>query len=182
MSPIPDPSTGDARHHRNAVSHETIHRRVGAALAAAGASPDQIDEISQAAVVEAWVRDAAIRDRDKVVSYAVTIAMRHLAAERRMCARLSPLTARGADLVDESDLGVWVERAELGELVMDALMQLTERDRYLVLGSLEGLDIDTMAAATGLKRESVATSACRARKRLRAHLVDRSLGADGLAA
>lgn len=182
MSPIPNPSTGDDRH-CDAVPHGTIYVRVRAALAIAGASADQIDEISQAAVVEGWARDAAIRDRDKVVSYAVTIAMRFLAAARGEGAGLSFLTALEIDLVDEADGPcVRLERAEVGELVMDVLTLLTERDRYLVLASFEGVDVDTMAAATGLKRESVSSSVYRARERLRANLIDGGLGPNGLAA
>lgn len=172
-----------ARAGHEAVTHLEIYRRVRAALAAAGATTDEAEEMSQVAVFECWVRHAAIRDPDMVVSYAVTIAMRALAAERRKCNRLSPLALFGVDLVDGSvNPALGMEGAELGALIIEALALLTERDRYLVLASHDGVTVDRMAAATGLKRASVAPSLHRAKLRLRAHLIDLDIGADGLAA
>lgn len=167
----------------DAVPHEEVYRRVRAALTARGASPDEADEISQVAVAETWARRAAIRYRGRVVSYAVTIALRALAAERRVGERHVSLTASEVPIIDGSvNLEVAVEHGELRTTIQDAMTLLSERDRYLVLASSEGVSVDRMAAATGLKRESVAPSLHRARRRLRAHLVRLDIGAGGLAA
>jgi DNA-directed RNA polymerase specialized sigma24 family protein len=147
--------------------------RLRGALACAGASQDEIDECSQAAAVELLVRHATIRDHTREVSYAVTIALRLLWVERRRAGRLvapggsmegvigAPM---GGDPADE------VAGASDAALVAEALAALSARDRFLVLGSAEGLSVEALAAGAGLARTSVAPSLQRARRRLRAHM------------
>ncbi len=59
-----------------------------------------------------------------------------------------------------------MEQDERRLLVRDALDQLAEQDRAVLLMKAEGLSYDEIAAATGLARGSIGTTLARARRRL----------------
>ncbi len=161
-----------------AIDLDDMTRRVRAAVAAAGATVDEIDESTQHAVVETWSRDGAIRDRTKLVSYAVTVAYRDLFARRRAAARMLPMGSVAVDRPAVGDRPEQVmEQLELRQALTETLAQLSERDRYLAVASIEGVDVGTIAAVTGLACQSVPPSTHRARRRWAAALAMR--GIDG---
>lgn len=59
-----------------------------------------------------------------------------------------------------------LEQDERRVLVRDALDELAEQDRAVLLMKAEGLNYDEIAAATGLSKGSIGTTLARARKRL----------------
>lgn len=59
-----------------------------------------------------------------------------------------------------------LEASEQRLLVRDALDELAEQDRAVLLMKAEGLSYDEISAATGLAKGSIGTTLARARKRL----------------
>jgi RNA polymerase sigma factor (sigma-70 family) len=59
-----------------------------------------------------------------------------------------------------------LEQDERRVLVRDALDELAEQDRAVLLMKAEGLNYDEIAAATGLSKGSIGTTLARARRRL----------------
>jgi RNA polymerase sigma-70 factor, ECF subfamily len=59
-----------------------------------------------------------------------------------------------------------LERGEKAALVHDALAQLRDLDREVLLLKAEGFDYDEIAATTGLSRGAIGTTLARARRRL----------------
>lgn len=59
-----------------------------------------------------------------------------------------------------------LEQSEQRLLVRDALDELAEQDREVLLMKAEGLSYDEIAAATGLAKGSIGTTLARARRRL----------------
>jgi RNA polymerase sigma-70 factor (ECF subfamily) len=59
-----------------------------------------------------------------------------------------------------------LEQDERRVLVRDALDELAEQDRAVLLMKAEGLNYDEIAAATGLAKGSIGTTLARARRRL----------------
>jgi len=92
-------------------------------------------------------------------------AYNHLRAEKRRSSREERAATEKMQVVPSSE-EAWMEREELVR-VRDALSELDERDRTLLLMKYSGYAYAELAKATGVEPVSVGTVLARARKKFR---------------
>lgn len=168
MHSTPDPSSA-----RDILTtdFDWVFARVAAAVAAEGAAPHEAEEAAQEAIVEAYHRAGDIRHVERIVSYAVTIAIRHFRQARVRANGL--LTREVWDDIAPSRPDDDVVSMDECSRIWSSIGKLPPRDVVLITERMKGTSIDDLADMVGLGRDSVAPSLNRARSRLREKLVRR---------
>ena len=154
-----------------AAFEEILHGFEGRALAMArqlGASPADAEDIVQEAFIKLFRHIDAYRGRRSFTAYFYRIVIN---ASRDHFSRRDPRTHAAPELSPEArrpGAGAATPEAERRELVREALMQLSEREReVIILREIHGLTTWEVARALRLNPITVRRHAMRARARLK---------------
>lgn len=142
----------------------------------------EVDDVMQEVALAAVAQKAPLRDPNKVAPWLYRLAIRQSLLYRRKVGRRRKLVDRYADRVvpterpRHADPLEWLLADERRALIRRALASLSRRDaEILLLKYTEGWSYRRLAEHLGISESAVEARLHRARKRMRAELVDREV-------